>query len=43
MKIAVETKATKGTYTLTVTGKGTSATHTTPVVLTVKGAPKSSK
>ncbi len=43
MKIAVGTKATKGTYTLTVTGKGTSATHTTPVVLTVKGAPKSSK
>ena len=37
MKITVGTKAVKGTYTITVTGTGTSATHTTPVVLTVKG------
>jgi hypothetical protein len=43
MKIRVGSKTSKGTYTLTVTGKGTSATHSTPVVLTVKGVPKSSK
>ena len=41
MKIAVSRKATSGTYTITVKGTGTSATHTTPVVLTI--AAKGSK
>ena len=43
MKITVGSKTSKGTYTLTVNGTGTSATHTIPVVLTVKGTTTSSK
>ena len=42
MTIAVNRKVTNGTYTITVKGTGTSATHTTPVVLTVSGKSKDS-
>src|SRR5581483_2768438 len=42
MTISVNKKATNGTYTITVKGTGTSATHTTPVVLTVATRSKSS-
>jgi hypothetical protein len=44
MKIAVGSKTPKGIYTITMTGTGTSATHTTTVGLkVVKAAGSTSK